>query len=106
MFYGFSAESCVYGCGGYLLRKVNRDTQRFAIKCSAQRRNGIWYGVYKNPTDQSKASKKGHLKLIKENDRYETVQISDRLELKDQLDTVFNCGTIYNEVTFEQVRNT
>lgn len=101
---GFSAESCVYGCGGYLLRKVNRDTQRFAIKCSAQQRNGIWYDVFKNPADQSKASKRGHLKLIYENGKYQTVQQGERLELKDELDIIFKDGSLVKTLTFDQIR--
>jgi len=44
--HGFAAETCVYGCGGYLLQKLNRDTQRFAIKASAQCRNGEWFDIY------------------------------------------------------------
>lgn len=53
---GFSAETSVYGCGSYLVRKLNRDTLRFAFKSSAQKRNGIWFDVFKKPKDESKAS--------------------------------------------------
>jgi nicotinamide phosphoribosyltransferase len=61
---GWSAENIVFGMGGGLLQKVNRDTQRFAFKSSAQKRHGLWYDVYKEPLDATKKSKKGRLKLI------------------------------------------
>jgi len=54
-----------YGMGGALLQQVNRDTLKFALKCSAIDRSGKWHNVYKNPkTDPSKASKGGRFNLI------------------------------------------
>jgi len=42
-----------------------RDTLKFALKCSAVDRNGQWHNVYKNPkTDPSKTSKGGRFNLI------------------------------------------
>src|ERR1035437_3635540 len=58
---GFSAENVRIGMGGALLQKVNRDTQRFAFKSSAQYRNGQWYDVWKDPIGSGKTSKKGRL---------------------------------------------
>ena len=50
--------------GGALLQQVNRDTLKFALKCSAIDRGGKWHNVYKNPkTDPSKASKGGRFNL-------------------------------------------
>jgi nicotinamide phosphoribosyltransferase len=50
----------VFGMGGGLLQKVNRDTLRWAMKCSAVSPNGtLWQSIQKNPLDQSKASKPG-----------------------------------------------
>ena len=65
MNYRFSTENIIFGMGGGLLQKVNRDTQRCAFKCSAQYRDGQWHDIQKNPKDVSKASKKGKLKLTK-----------------------------------------
>ena len=53
---GYSTENVVLGMGGGLLQKINRDTQRFVFKCSAQRRSGQWFDINKNPLDASKAS--------------------------------------------------
>lgn len=50
----------VFGMGGGLLQKVNRDTLRWAMKCSAVSKDGsLWTPVQKNPLDQTKASKPG-----------------------------------------------
>jgi nicotinamide phosphoribosyltransferase len=84
---GFSGQNCVFGCGGYLLRKVNRDTLRFAFKCSAQKRNGVWYDIYKEPKDTTKASKRG------------------RFDDTGDLKTVFENGEIIKRYTFDEVRD-
>jgi nicotinamide phosphoribosyltransferase len=83
---GFSSEICVFGCGGYLVRKLNRDTMRFAFKCSAQKRDGIWHDIYKSPKDITKASKKG------------------RFDDTGDLTTVFENGTITKLYNFDEVR--
>ena len=99
---GFSAETCVYGMGGGLLQKHNRDTQRNAFKCSAQFRDGKWVDVQKKPLDVTKASKKGILKLVKdETNGLMTVGINDPRE--DLLQTVFLNGEIVKEYTWEEV---
>ena len=57
---GWSAENVTYGMGGGLLQKCNRDTLKFAYKCSAIEVDGEWRDVYKDPVDdQGKISKKG-----------------------------------------------
>lgn len=61
---GYSALASVFGCGGYLIQKLNRDTQRQAFKCSAEYRNGEWIDIYKKPKDLSKASKKGRFDYL------------------------------------------
>lgn len=62
---GWSADNVAFGCGGALLQSLNRDTQKFAFKCSSVVVNGVQRAVFKDPvTDQGKKSKKGRLKLI------------------------------------------
>jgi nicotinamide phosphoribosyltransferase len=101
---GFSAENvATFGMGGGLLQKVNRDTQRFAFKCSAQMRDNMWQDIWKKPKDVSKASKRGRLKLVKsENGGFKTVNIDD--EGKDVLETVFENGELVKFQTFEEIR--
>lgn len=59
---GYSAENIAFGSGGDLMQKLDRDTCKFAIKCSAAKVNGQWRDVFKDPiTDQGKRSKAGLL---------------------------------------------
>jgi nicotinamide phosphoribosyltransferase len=103
---GFSTENVVFGMGGGLLQKINRDTQRFAFKSSAQKRNGEWVDVYKKPLDESKASKKGRLALLRDGDQFETVayDMPKFVRRKDVLETVFENGKVVKEYTFDEVR--
>lgn len=110
---GISAENLVLGMGGALLQKLDRDTQKFAIKCSHAVVNGTDVIVQKSPTEMNKQgkitpsfkkSKGGRLKLVKLNNEYQTVQQDEYPELRDELVTVFENGEITQEWTFEQVR--
>lgn len=110
---GISAENLVLGMGGALLQKVDRDTQKFALKCSSAVINGREVAVEKSPTEMDaqgnitpsfKKSKGGRLKLVKINGIFKTVNQGEHLELADELHTVFENGQLVNTITFEQVR--
>ncbi len=61
---GWSADNIAFGMGGALLQQIDRDTQRFAMKCSAALINGTWVDVQKDPiTDAGKKSKAGRVTL-------------------------------------------
>jgi len=63
--HGYSADNLAFGQGGALLQTVNRDDQRFAMKCSAVKVNGAWLDVFKDPAgDAGKRSKAGRLTLL------------------------------------------
>ena len=100
-----SADNVAFGMGGELLQKVNRDTQKFAMKASAICIKGEWRDVYKDPiTDQGKRSKRGRLALIKENGTFKTV-LKNKIAVDDnQLKPVFKNGKLLLDLTFEQVR--
>lgn len=102
---GWAASNCLYGMGGGLLQKHNRDTQRNAFKCSARETDGnTWHDVIKNPLDKTKKSKAGRLKLIKDAELgYKTVREEEPGD--DVLVTVFENGVITKSWTFEEVRN-
>jgi nicotinamide phosphoribosyltransferase len=99
-----------FGCGGYLLQQVNRDTQKFAMKCSAAKVDNKWRDVYKDPvTDTGKRSKKGRVTLMEKNGEYMSFLESDIVPMehvgwKVALDTVYEYGTLVKEVSFDQVR--
>ena len=60
----WSLDNLVFGSGGGLLQDFTRDTQRFALKCSAVYIDGEWRDVFKPPSsDPTKRSKRGRLKL-------------------------------------------
>lgn len=110
---GISAENLVLGMGGALLQKVDRDTQKFAIKCSYAKMNGKDVIVQKSPTEMDengkitesfKKSKAGRLKLVKTEAGFITVQAHEYPELEDQMVTVFENGKLTKEYTFEEVR--
>jgi nicotinamide phosphoribosyltransferase len=59
---GYAPESVIYGSGGALLQKVDRDVYKFAQKTSALLINGVWVDTYKDPvTDPGKKSKAGRV---------------------------------------------
>jgi nicotinamide phosphoribosyltransferase len=105
---GFSAENLNFGMGGGLLQMVNRDTFKFAQKCSAALVNNEWVDVFKSPIDDAgKESKKGRLGLVKDDHgNYHTIRLEDPLERKEELEIVFKNGRIMKEVTFDEVRKT
>jgi nicotinamide phosphoribosyltransferase len=118
---GYALDNMVFGMGGALLQQVNRDTQRFAMKCSAVRiaRDGgapVWQGVAKDPaTDSGKRSKAGRLTLLRHATRgeYETVTLPmsdewrqevERGTWEDALVPVFDTGRLLVDDSFERVR--
>jgi nicotinamide phosphoribosyltransferase len=101
-----SAENVVFGMGGGLLQKCNRDTLRFAMKCSAVEIAGEWRDVQKRPsTDLSKASKAGRLSLVREQDgRSMTVRTDQLLGRADLLRPVFRDGTLLTNDAFAEIQ--
>jgi nicotinamide phosphoribosyltransferase len=102
---GFSATNVGFGMGGSLLTKnIDRDTQKFAFKCSWAIIDGKDVNVFKNPiTDQGKKSKKGRLKLalIGENQIRTLPENGTGIDL---LELVYENGEIKKEYTFAEIR--
>ena len=90
-----SADNISFGCGGALLQKLNRDTNKFAFKASAVLDDGKWRDIQKNPiTDPTKKSFSGLLDLIYVDGEYKTTTPSD----DSVLSTAFEDGRIlWNE---------
>jgi nicotinamide phosphoribosyltransferase len=111
---GYSADNVAFGMGGGLLQKVNRDTQKFALKCSAARVGGRWVEVYKDPvTDAGKTSKRGRLTLLRHrgDGRYQTVALpADGAALTipegwdEALETVWENGALVRDWRFADIR--
>lgn len=105
---GYSATNIAFGMGGALLQQLNRDTQKFAMKCSHIFIGDKSVDVFKNPiTDPGKVSKPGRLDLCFDPEEgYKTVSLSDT-ELKHEcsvMRTVYENGELLYESTFTEVR--
>jgi nicotinamide phosphoribosyltransferase len=107
---GFSADNVAFGMGGGLLQQCNRDTNRFAFKCSAIEVDGVIRTVFKQPKgDEGKRSKRGLVDLVDngpDDGSYQTIAY-DREEGPSKhsaLVTVFENGEILQEWTFDECR--
>lgn len=94
---GYSAENLVFGMGGGLEQKVNRDDLNFAQKASAARIKGKWHDVFKDPVTADprfvKKSKKGRLSTIWNGVAFQTKRTADLLNGEiDRMIPVFRNG--------------
>lgn len=115
--YGYATDNLAFGMGGALLQRLDRDTQKFALKCSAARVDGEWIDVYKDPvTDKGKSSKRGRMTLLRHREygHFKTVPVpADAPSLEhaakpagydDAMVTVWEDGKLVSDWTFAQVR--
>lgn len=105
---GWSADNISFGMGGALLQKLDRDTQRFAYKCSSVIVDGEQRDVYKNPiTDLGKQSMAGRLKLVRvigpHGQAYRTLLQGTGFE-DDAMQEVFRDGYVKKTYTFDECR--
>ena len=100
----WAMNNIVFGSGGGLLQDCNRDTLRFALKCSWVDVDGEYRDVYKQPaSDPSKNSKRGRLKLVSSFPQgYMTV--SEDTPNNDVLREVFRNGEILQRTTLDEMR--
>jgi len=113
-----AADNWVFGSGGGLLQKWDRDTQKFAIKASFGIRKIEGSHGYalkeldlvKTPvTSKGKTSKSGKLKLHPHNGGFTTISSADNTKEQfagyiDALETVFENGEIKRFQTFDEIR--
>lgn len=114
---GYATDNIAFGMGGALLQRLDRDTQKFALKCSAARVDGAWIDVYKDPvTDKGKQSKRGRMSLLRHREygSYRTVpvpasavslaDIERPAGFDDALETVWENGRLLRDWRFDEVR--
>ncbi len=114
---GYATDNLAFGMGGALLQQLNRDTQKFALKCSAARVDGQWIDVYKDPiTDKGKQSKRGRMTLLRHREygSYKTVPVQPEAAsladvempagFDDAMVTVWEDGQLLRDWTFAEVR--
>jgi len=113
--HGFSADNIAFGMGGALLQQLDRDTQKFAMKCSSAQINGEWVDVQKDPiTDSGKKSKAGRVNLWTSGGEFESAVrapkrwtdkgISMIPDWMDAMFEVYRDGKLVKEYTFEEIR--
>lgn len=105
--HGYSIDNMAFGQGGGLLQKVDRDTQKFAMKCSYILKGEEFVPVYKDPiTDHGKVSKKGALDIIKVDGKFRTVEShTEEISLPNsELVTVYENGTLLVDYTLDEIR--
>ena len=107
---GISASNIAFGMGGALLQQVNRDTLKFAYKCSAiNKGNGVWEDVFKEPvTDSGKVSKKGIQKVVRRVNGgalLATVESYDPWsKYMNELRVVWQNGQLFYDQSFDEIR--
>eukprot|EP01096_Ripella_sp_DP13-Kostka_P012583 TRINITY_DN5311_c0_g1_i1.p1 TRINITY_DN5311_c0_g1~~TRINITY_DN5311_c0_g1_i1.p1 ORF type:complete len:519 (+),score=266.95 TRINITY_DN5311_c0_g1_i1:55-1557(+) len=105
---GFSAQSVVFGMGGGLLQKVNRDDMNFATKLSfIQYADGTEHNVMKYPkTDVLKISLPGIMKVVRVDGIPTVFPADDPIEGENLLKVVYDGRPVANAFpeTFDELR--
>ena len=114
---GYATDNLAFGMGGALLQRLDRDTQKFALKCSAARVEGDWIDVYKDPvTDKGKQSKRGRMTLLRHREygTFKTVPVPAEaaslddivkpMGFDDAMVTIWENGHLLQDWTFVEVR--
>jgi len=108
---GYSADCAIFGSGGALLQKVNRDKYKFAQKSSAVLlRDGTWFGTAKDPvTDPGKKSLEGVITLVRNKQTGELRNLDiqsgfNAVLWEDVMQLIYHCGTLYNETDLDTMR--
>lgn len=108
---GWSTDMIAFGMGAELLQKVNRDTQRFAMKASAAKWGDAeeYVDVFKDPvTDSGKVSKRGRLAVFRDGeDRLITIREDFWAKGghgKNYLEDVYLDGKILRSQTLTEIR--
>lgn len=115
---GWSADNIAFGMGGALLQQVDRDTQKFAMKCSSMRMlrwphsDQQWFDVQKDPiTDSGKKSKAGRVTLWKSGGEYVSAVEQPKGwtdkgigPFTEVLQEVYRDGKLVGEIDFATIR--
>lgn len=109
----WAAENmATFGIGGEYHANMTRDTHKFAFKCSAKERDGVWQDIYKDPdTDPGKASYRGRVGTYLMDGQVRTLRL-DQIErpahqlpeLVDLMEDVYYNGELLRFQTFDEVR--
>ena len=103
---GYASSNVLFGSGGALLQKWNRDTLKMAIKASWCVVNGVEREISKDPvTDPGKRSKVGRLRVDFEAGRWQTTERATAEQAAGgMLRTVYEDGRLVDPPTMADVR--
>ena len=105
---GWSLENLVFGSGGGLIQAgIDRDTLKFAMKCSAVKRGNDpgWRASYKRPVgDPGKNSKRGYLHVTPEFKTVNSMVEAGYSLDQDVLEPVFLDGELLRRYSLADVR--
>ena len=107
---GFAPDNFAFGSGGDLMQNVNRDTNKFAMKCSAvTNTEGEMIEVFKDPiTDPGKKSKKGILDLFYNKETKQFLTLDNKQEVpkgfESILEVVYENGVLLKDYKFSEIR--
>jgi nicotinamide phosphoribosyltransferase len=99
---GWSADNIVFGMGGGLLQKVDRDTMSMALKCSRALIGDEEIDVFK--AARGKGSKRGRLALIANGDSFSTVRIGEAEIPGNVIKPIFLDGDSLNKPSIYDIR--
>ena len=116
---GYSADNWVFGSGGGLLQKFDRDTMKFAIKAcygekelvGAHGKINVGFSISKDPvTSTGKRSKGGMLKLHPHAGSFTTISSDEETKEQfagyiDAMDLVFEDGVVKRYQSFEEIQD-
>lgn len=109
---GFSADNITFGMGGALLQQVNRDTLKFAYKCSSidiiddETGEMTERDVFKDPIDdKGKRSKAGRIGLGYSGPNNGYFYLTGDMMSDNILEVVFENGTIMKTYSLQEVRD-
>lgn len=105
---GFAATNIVLGVGSFTYQMNTRDTFGFAAKGAWFEVDGKGYDIYKDPItdDGTKKSLKGLVQVVMENDEYQVnTQCTWEQECQGILQTIFEDGRFYNQLTLTEIRS-
>lgn len=105
---GYSATNVAFGMGGGLLQQLNRDTLKFAMKCSHIFKGNVSVDVFKNPiTDSGKVSKSGRMDLVRGMlGTYHTISLGAGIQHNmSVMQTVFENGEVLVNDNLESIRD-
>jgi nicotinamide phosphoribosyltransferase len=108
MLKGFTSDNIVLGIGSYTYQYVTRDTFGFAIKATANKIDGKYNEIFKQPkTDSGKNSHRGFIKVISNRNGYEAVYpVSHEESAQGEMKVVFENGKLIKDWSLSEIRET